>query len=109
MILFLSRLLNYLRFLVNHQKYGHVVDVEISKYDFVEVVPFRIDLGYDFKVVPSPEMGDVLRSFGAKIGHVECEGISLANEVHGTALQDPWVKFYFPTAESAIVFKLGYL
>jgi len=106
MILFLARLLNYLRFMVNHQKYGHVVDVEINKYDFVKVVAFRIDLGYDFKVQPTPEMNDRLRSVGAKIGHVECAYFSLENEARGMALKDPWVKFYFPTAEAAIVFKL---
>lgn len=109
MILFLARLLNYLRFMVNHQKYGHFVDIKINKYDFVKVVALRADLGYDFKAVPTPEMRDVLRSFGAKIGHIDCSGISLENEVRGTALENPWVRFYFPTAESAIMFKLKYM
>lgn len=109
MILFLARLLHYLRFMVNHQKYGHAVDIRINKYDFVASVAYRMDLGYGFKAVPTPEMKEYLRSVGARIGYISGDYVDLENEVRGTQLRDPWVKFYFPTAESAIVFKLEYM
>lgn len=110
MILFLSNLLNYLRFMINPKRFGHPVKVSINKYDFVRARAVREDLGYSFVACFNDEVSAHLSSVGARVGRLVTRDDVYA-EIRGDAsvLRKPWVNVYFPTAETAIIFKMKYL